>query len=33
VKIDHEQVGYWLREPAKGEVIHTVTLPRGMVVM
>jgi hypothetical protein len=33
VKTYHEQVGYWLWEPATGEVIHTVTIPRGMVVM
>lgn len=33
VKTYHEQVGYWLWEPATGTVIHTLTIPRGMVVM
>ena len=33
VKTYHEQVGYWLWEPAAGMVIHTLTIPRGMVVM
>ena len=33
VKTYHEQVGYWLWEPATGAVIHTLTIPRGMVVM
>lgn len=33
VKTYHEQVGYWLWEPATGSVIHTLTIPRGMVVM
>ena len=33
LKTYHEQVGYWLWEPATGEVIHTLTIPRGMVVM
>jgi hypothetical protein len=33
VKTYHEQVGYWLWEPATGEVIHTLTIPRGMTVM
>ena len=32
-KTYHEQVGYWLWEPATGTVIHTLTIPRGMVVM
>jgi hypothetical protein len=32
-KTYHEQVGYWLWEPATGEVIHTLTIPRGMTVM
>lgn len=29
----HDQVGYWLWEPATETVIHTLTIPRGMVVM
>ena len=29
----HEQVGYWLWEPATGTVIQTLTVPRGMTVM
>lgn len=33
VKTYHEQVGYWLWEPATGAVIHTLTIPRGEVAM
>lgn len=33
VKTYHEQVGYWLWEPATGTVLHTLTIPRGMVLM
>jgi hypothetical protein len=33
VKTYHEQVGYWLWEPATGMVIHTLTIPRGQVAM
>jgi len=33
VKTYHDQVGYWLWEPATGTVIHTLTIPRGQVVM
>jgi len=33
IKTYHEQVGYWLWEPATGSVIHTLTIPRGMTVM
>jgi hypothetical protein len=33
VKTYHEQVGYWLWEPATGTVIHTLTSPRGVIVM
>jgi len=33
VKTYHEQVGYWLWEPATGTVIHTLTIPRGQTVM
>lgn len=29
----HDQVGYWLWEPATGALIHTLTIPRGMVTM
>jgi hypothetical protein len=29
LKTYHEQVGYWLWEPATGTVIHTFTIPRG----
>jgi hypothetical protein len=32
-KTYHEQVGYWLWEPATGTVIHTLTIPRGQVAM
>lgn len=33
VKTYHEQVGYWLWEPATGTVIHTLTIPRGQVAL
>jgi|SRR5579859_7203444 len=33
VKTYHEQVGYWLWEAATGTIVHTLTIPRGMVVM
>ena len=33
VKTYHDQVGYWLWEPATETVIHTLTIPRGQVVM
>ena len=33
VKTYHDQVGYWLWEPASGTVIHTLTIPRGLVAM
>ncbi|MEY2632661.1 MAG: hypothetical protein RIR00_1315 [Pseudomonadota bacterium] len=33
VKTYHEQVGYWLWEPATGTVIHTLTIPRGQTVL
>ena len=33
VKTYHDQVGYWLWEPATNSVIHTLTIPRGQVVM
>lgn len=33
IKTYHDQVGYWLWEPATGTVIHTLTIPRGQVVM
>jgi len=33
VKTYHEQVGYWLWEPATSTVVHTLTIPRGMVAM
>jgi hypothetical protein len=33
VKTYHDQVGYWLWEPATGTVIHTLTIPRGQTVM
>jgi hypothetical protein len=29
----HDQVGYWLWEPATGTVIQTLTIPRGQVAM
>jgi hypothetical protein len=33
VKTYHDQVGYWLWEPATDTVIHTLTIPRAQVVM
>ena len=33
VKTYHDQVGYWLWEPATGTVIHTLSIPRGMITM
>jgi hypothetical protein len=33
VKTYHDQVGYWLWEPATGTVMHTLTIPRGQVVL
>ena len=33
VKTYHEQVGYWLWEPATQTVIHTVSIPRGLTLM
>jgi len=33
VKTYHEQVGYWLWEPATRTVMHTLTIPRGQVAM
>ena len=33
VKTYHDQVGYWLWEPATGTVIHTLTIPRGEIAM
>jgi hypothetical protein len=29
----HDQVGYWLWEPATGALIQTITIPRGQTVM
>jgi len=33
VKTYHEQVGYWLWEPAIGGIIHTLAIPRGQTAM
>jgi hypothetical protein len=33
VKTYHDQVGYWLWEPATGTVVHTLTIPRGQTAM
>ena len=33
VKTYHDQVGYWLWEPATQTVVHTLTIPRGQVAM
>jgi hypothetical protein len=33
VKIYHDQVGYWLWEPATNSVMHTLAIPRAQIVM
>jgi len=33
VETYHDQVGYWLWEPATGNVIQTVAIPRGQIAM
>ncbi|MDI3383839.1 FABP family protein [Xenophilus aerolatus] len=33
VKTYHEQVGFWLWEPATSTVIHTLTIPRAQIAM
>jgi len=33
VKTYHEQVGYWLWEPATNTLIHSLAIPRGLTVM
>ena len=33
VETYHDQVGYWLWEPATGAVIHTLGIPRGQVAL
>lgn len=32
-KMYHDQVGYWLWEPATGTVLHTLAIPRGQIAM
>ena len=29
----HDQVGYWLWEPATGTILHSLAIPRGQVVL
>ncbi|NEX64396.1 FABP family protein [Noviherbaspirillum galbum] len=33
VKTYHEQLGYWLWEPATGNIIQTLAIPRGQIAM
>jgi hypothetical protein len=33
VETYHDQVGYWLWEPATGTLMHSLTIPRGQVVL
>ena len=33
VKTYHDQVGYWLWEPATNSVMHTLTIPRAQILM
>jgi len=32
-KIFHDQIGHWIYEPATGKVWHSLTIPRGVVVL
>jgi hypothetical protein len=33
VEMYHDQVGYWLWEPATGRILHTLTIPRGQTAL
>jgi hypothetical protein len=33
VEMYHDQVGYWLWEPATGHIFHSLTIPRGQVAL
>lgn len=33
VETYHDQVGYWLWEPATGVILHSLTIPRGQIVL
>ncbi|EGD58107.1 hypothetical protein Y88_0159 [Novosphingobium nitrogenifigens DSM 19370] len=33
VETYHDQVGYWLWEPATGRILHSLTIPRGQVAL
>ena len=33
VEMYHDQVGYWLWEPATGRILHSLTIPRGQAVL
>lgn len=33
VETYHDQIGYWLWEPATGALLHTLTIPRGQVAL
>ena len=33
VDMYHEQVGFWLWEPATGQIVHTLTIPRGQIAL
>jgi len=33
VETYHDQVGYWLWEPASGLILHSLTIPRGQVLL
>ncbi len=33
VKTYHDQIGYWLWEPATGVIIHSLAIPRGQIAM
>lgn len=33
VETYHDQVGYWLWEPATGMLLHSLTIPRGQIVL
>ena len=33
IEMYHDQTGYWLWEPATGQILHTLSIPRGQVLL
>ena len=33
VEMYHDQIGYWLWEPATGRILHSLTIPRGQIAL